>query len=266
MQSLSSKVTKASVPVCGLVALALAGSTAQAGIVVGASDPFITVQATSGSFTGTLTVPLGSVTTLSDPDQDLWYWATTNPVPIFDGPNLVATLVNMTVLAGRNTQPDGEERFGIDIDFGVQAGSSTTTFQLLSPTLTFGPLNNARGLVSAGLVGTDQNTNGISITPMADNGFGFNAMFNASGVFRSYFDHTMSNVASGSVGDAGNMSPEGVFQPMGTVSSMMSMYQFSVSAGDTAGGTTTYSIAPAPSSVAIVGLSGLVIGRRRRRR
>lgn len=265
MKSLSSRVTKVSVPLCGLVVLAFAGSSAQAGIVVNASDPFITVQATSGSFTGTLTVPLSSVTTLSDPDQDLWYWATTNPVPIMDGSNVVATLVNMTVLAGRNTQPDGEQRFGIDIDFGVQAGANTTTFQLISPTLSFDPLNNARGLTSAGLVGTDQNTNGISISPMAANGFGFNAMYNASSVFRSYFDHTMTNVASGSVGDAGNMSPEGVFQPMGTVASMMSFYSFSVSAGDTAGGTTTYSVAPAPASIAIVGLSGLVIGRRRRR-
>lgn len=264
MQLLSSRVARVGAPVCGLAAVVLVGSAAQAS-VISASDPFITVHASSGSFSGTLTVPLGDVTTLSDPDQDLWYWATTNPVPIFDGPNLVATLVNMTVLAGRNTQPDGEQRYGIDIDFGVQAGSSNTTFELLSPTLSFGPLTNARGLVSAGLVGTDQNTNGIAISPMGGNGFAFNAMFNGAAVFRSYFDHVMSNVASGSVGEAGNMNPEGVFQPMGTVSNMMSMYQFNVSAGDTAGGTTTYSVAPAPTSIMIVGLSGVVIGRRRRR-
>jgi hypothetical protein len=211
-----------------------------------------------------VSIPLSAVSTLSDPDQDLWYWASTSPVPIFDGPNLVATLVNMTVLAGRNTQPNGEQRFGIDIDFGVQAGAGNTTFTLTSPTLSFSPLTNASGLVSAGLVGTDQNTNGIAISPAAANGFGFNALFNNANVFRSYFDHTMSNLPSGSVGESGNMVPAGTFQPMGTVVDMTSVYTFSVSAGDTAGGTTTYSVVPVPGSVTIIGLSGLLIGRRRR--
>jgi hypothetical protein len=263
MQFPNTTLGKAAAPIVGLSVILLSSSSAQA-LSVSASDPFITVQASSGAFSGSISVPLASVVTLSDPDMDLWYWASSGPTPIYDGPNLVATLVNMTVLAGRNTQPDGEQRFGIDIDFGVQAGPGTTNFVLTSPTLSFSPLTNARGLVSAGLVGTDQNTNGIMISPSGSNGYGFNALYNGANVFRSYFNQSMSNLPSGSVGDSGNMVPAGVFQPMGTVSNMTSMYSFMVSAGDTAGGTTTYSVAPAPGTLAIIGLSGLLIGRRRR--
>lgn len=249
---------------CAALFTGLALSSSAQAITVTASDPFITVRASAGSFTGTINVPLVDVVTYSDLDADLWFWASTNPVPIFDGPNLVATLVNMTVLAGRNTQPDGEVRFGIDVDFGVQAGPNSTMFELISPTLSFDPILNATGLVSAGIVGTDQNSNGISITPGFAGPFGFKADYNGGNNFRSYLTSTLTNLPSGSVSDSGNMSPEGVFQPIGTVSSMSSSYKFSVSAGDTAGGTTQFSVAPTPGTLAIVGLGGLILGRRRR--
>lgn len=245
-----------------ITGLALSAS-AQA-ITVSASDPFITVHASAGSFTGTITVPLIDVVTYSDPDADLWFWASTNPVPIFDGPNLVATLVNMTVLAGRNTQPDGEVRFGIDVDFGVQAGPNATTFELIAPTLSFDPILNASGLASAGIVGTDQNGNGITITPGFAGPFGFKADYNGGTNFRSYLSSTLSNLPSGSVSDSGNMSPEGVFQPIGTVNSISSSYKFTLSPGDTAGGTTQFSVAPTPGTAAMLGLGGLILGRRRR--
>lgn len=242
----------------------LALSASAQAITVTASDPFITVHASAGSFTGTINVPLMDVVTYSDPEADLWFWASTSPVPIFDGPNLVATLVNMTVLAGRNTQPNGEVRFGIDVDFGVQAGPNTTTFELISPTLSFDPILGATGLASAGIVGTDQNSNGITITPGFAGPFGFKADYNGGNNFRSYLASTLTNLPSGSVSDSGNMSPEGVFQPIGTVSSMSTSYKFSVSPGDTAGGTTQFSVAPTPGTIAILGLGGLILGRRRR--
>ncbi len=266
MESIRNQPGKAATLVAGFIVTTMACGSASA-LTVSASDPFLTVRATSGSFTGTITVPLADVLVFNDVDLDVFYWATTDPVPIFDGTNLVATLVNMTVLAGRNTQPDGEQRFGIDIDFGVQAGANTTMFELISPTLSFTPLTNARALASAGIVGTDQNANGITITPGLASGFGFAADFNGSSNFRSYLNNVLTNVAHGSVGDAGNMVPAGVFQPLpGVVSDMSSMYKFSVSGGDTAGGTTTYSIAPAPGSMTLIGLAGLVLGRRRRGR
>lgn len=259
---MQSRVSMTGVTAALMSGLALSAS-AQA-VTVTASDPFITVHASSGAFNGTITVPLMDVVTYSDPDSDLWFWASTNPVPIFDGPNLVATLVNMTVLAGRNTLSTGEVRYGIDVDFGVVAGPNMTMFELISPTLSFDPILNASGLASAGIVGSDQNSNGITITPGYAGPFGFLANFNGSNNFRSYLPNTLTNAPSGSVSDAGNMSPEGTFQPMGTVSSISSSYKFSVSAGDTAGGTTQFSVAPTPGTLAILGLGGLVLGRRRR--
>jgi MYXO-CTERM domain-containing protein len=264
MQSSSDPIRKAALPSAGVLALLLGATAAQAAITVSASDPFVTIQATSGSFSGTFTVPLGSVTTMSDPAQDVWFWTSAGAVPIFDGANLVAVLSNMTVLAGRNTQPNGEERIGIDVDFGVLAGGGDTTFTISSPTMSFSPVTGASALVSAGLVGTDQNANGITISPTAANGFGFNALFNGANVFRSYFNQTLSNVPSGSVNADGNMVPAGTFLPIGTATSMQSVYSFSVSAGDAAGGTTTYAVVPTPGGFILLGLAGLFGGRRRR--
>lgn len=264
MELIRNQTGRVATLVVGIIATSMSCTSAYA-LTVSASDPFLRVRASSGAFSGTISIPLADVFVLNDVDQDVFYWATLDPVPIFDGPNLVATLVNMTVLAGRNTQPDGEQRFGIDIDFGVQAGANTTMFELISPTLSFTPLSNARALASAGIVGTDQNTNGITITPMLASGYGFEANYNGATNFRSYLGNVLTNVPSGSVGEAGNMVPAGVFQPIGgIVSDMSSTYKFSVTGGDTAGGTTTFSIAPAPGSMTLLGLAGLALGRRRR--
>lgn len=246
---------------------ALAGGLIASGALATttASNPYVVVNASSGAFSGSYSVPLGDVTIINEPDLDIFFWQTPSAVPILDGSNVVATLVSMTVLAGRNTLPSGEVRYGIDIDYQVLAGSNATTFELLSPTLFFDSILNGTALTSATLGGTDQNNNGITITPGLSNGFAYQALFNGSSVFTNYFGSVLANpAASGSVGLAGNPPVAGVFTPIGPVSSMRAKLQFTVSGGDSAAGTSTFSVAPAPGAAALLGLGGLVIGRRRR--
>lgn len=253
------------VVVCAGVAASLA-ATNVAMATISASDPFVTIVATSGSHVGTFTVPLIDADTASDPDVDLWGWTAGNTVSIVDDTNssvVVATLVSFGVIVGRQTQLDGEVRFGVDFDFSVVAGSAATKIEIFSPTLFFGPLADARGLSSAGYNGTDQDLNSISITPGLASGFAYESMYNGSSVFQQYLNTTLSG--SGSVVDQGNPIPPGVFQPIaGPVSSMRARMSFTVSAFDSVAGSSQFSIAPAPGAAALLGLGGLVTVRRRR--
>lgn len=244
--------------------LATAG-IASAAVTV--TDPFITINAQSGAFSGSYSVALIDVAAFNDPDMDVWFWSNPFSVPIMDGPNVVATLVSMTVIAGRQTQPDGSQRFGIDVDYTVLAGGSLTSFELITPTVFFDPIfGGASATTSATRIGTDQNGNGISIDPALGTGFSYETTFNGPNLFKNYFNTTLGNInPGGSVNQDANMTPQGSFEPIpGVVSSMAARFKFDVSAGDAAGGTSTYAITPAPGAAALLGLGGLLAARRRR--
>jgi MYXO-CTERM domain-containing protein len=250
------------IAVAGL--LLASASAANAAITV--SDPFIVINAQSGAFSGSYSVPLSDATPYSDPSSDLWYWSNQFQVPIMDGSHVVATLVSMTVIAGRQVQPDGSQRFGIDVDYTVVAGAGQTRFEMITPTLGFNPINGASATTSATRIGTDQDFNGISINPALLSGFGYEAKYNGGTLFQSYFNTPLSNPsAGGSVNESANMTPAGAFLPLiGPVSSMQARFMFDVSANDSSGGTSTYSITPAPGAAALLGLGGLLAARRRR--
>jgi MYXO-CTERM domain-containing protein len=248
-------------------ACALLATAGIASASVSVSDPYITINAQAGPFSGSYAVPIGDVTVFNDPDSDIWFWSNPFQVPIMDGSHVVATLVSMTVIAGRQTQPDGSERFGIDVDYTVIAGDAQTRFELITPTLSFDPLTGASGTTSATRIGTDQDFNGISINPALPSGFGYETTYNGGNLFKNYFNSILANAnAGGSVNEDANMSPPGAFDPIpGSVSSMQARFMFSVSANDSSGGTSTYSITPAPGACGLLGLGGLLAGRRRRR-
>jgi MYXO-CTERM domain-containing protein len=244
-------------------------SASVASAAVSASDPFLSISAQSGPYSGTYSVALSSPDVYTDvgndPAYDLWFWSAPFQVPIMDGSHVVATLVSMTVLCGRNTQPDGSVRWGIDVDYSVLAGSAATTFQMVSPTLYFDTLNNATATTSSTRIGSDQDFNGILIGPSLPNGYSYEALYNGANMFHTYFNTPLSNVAGGSVNGDGNMSPAGAFVGIGgPVSNMQSIFAFNVSANDSAGGTSTYSITPAPGAIALMGFGALLGARRRR--
>ncbi|HMN40541.1 MAG TPA: hypothetical protein PKE29_06810 [Phycisphaerales bacterium] len=270
-----------SVLVCATGALGLAvAESASAGTWVSASDPFISIRADAGPYQGVFNVPLSAATEFHDPDPlsggDLWGWTAASNTPIMDGAHTVALLVDMNVFAARLpvldslSNPTGQFRWGISMSYNVQAGSDATTFTLCSPELLFGPISNAYGTASATMGGTSQpngssSYDGISINPALPSGLGFAALFNGSPTFRDYFASPLTNVGSGSVGAAGNMTVPGVDEFVADpVSSIQSKYKFTLSAFDTSAGTSDYSITPAPGAAALFGLAGL-IGLRRKR-
>ncbi len=257
-------VSWALVAAAGAVAVAADHSVA----VTTASDPYVVVQASSGAFNGSYSVPLSSITIINEPDMDIFFWQAPSAVPILDGSTVVATLVSMTVLSGRNTLPDGEVRYFIDIDYGVVAGNGgpgalPTTFNLFSPTLMFDTVLNATALTSATFGGSDQTSNGITLTPSGPGGFAYTSLYNGGTTYQSLFNGTLADPnGNSSVGTGGPANP--VWNPIGPASSIQALFSFTVSAGDAAGGTSTFAVAPAPGAGVLLALGGILAGRRRR--
>lgn len=244
------------------------------------SDPFIVVHASNSSFPGgaTISIPLSDPNVQTYDLGDAYYvvWGTTGPATIGG----IATLISLNVTAAVVQQPNGSYRYGIGMDFAVEAGSEKTDFELLSPVLGFNGLF-ASGTTSATLGGTDENDNGLLITPYQGNQFGYCALYNGVGIppggnfpsvaaalgnssfFRDYFFNPIMAGGGLSNGEAGNMDPMNPTLDMGFVHSLQSVFAFSVSAGDQAAGTSDFSV-PVPSSGLLIGLGGLVLTRRRR--
>lgn len=253
--------------IAGIVGASVA-SSASAAVTV--SDPFFTINASAGAFSGSYAIALAdpSIQVFTDPDMDIWFFNISAPVTIASGPNQIAQLVDLTVIAYRNTQPDLSITYGIDMSFRVNAGTlGDTSFTLTSPLLSFDAvMGSMTGSGTRG--GSDQNINGINLSPGLTNGFGLNHSYNGSTTFADYFNTTLTNGPTQSVGDAGNTTPVDTWFPIPVpVSSLQTTFGFTVSNGDTATGTSSFGInyVPTPGSAALTLLSGGFLLTRRRR-
>lgn len=263
----------------GIVGIS-AASSASAAVTV--SDPFFTISASAGAFSGSYSIPLSdpSIQFNGDPDMDFWYYNAPVPVAITSGANQIAQLVSLTVIVYRNTQIEPvsdvdptlvtRTYYGVGMDFHVNAGTlGATTFTLASPVLGFDPILGGEMTGHGTRGGTDLNTNGIRLAPALVSGFGLNHTYNGTTTFANYFDTDLINGPSQSVTESGNLSPIGAFLPtVGAVTSLQTTFGFNVSSGDTATGTSGFAVRiPTPGSAALAAISGgfLLANRRRRR-
>lgn len=159
----------------------------------------------------------------------------------------------------------------VTLDFGVQNTTGfDTTISVSSALLSFATINNAEANISASVGVNDFNFDGsATLTPIA--GKGYTAFYNGaapgSGTeFSSLFAAAINAPAFGSTNLTQDFPGAGVFGPIaGGVSNASSSFAFMLSAGDLANGSSTYTIIPAPASLGLLGLGGLVASRRRRR-
>ncbi len=146
-------------------------------------------------------------------------------------------------------------------DFSVFAATQNAAFQINSAVVSFGaiPAASAQGFASAAIAVNDVQGNGATLTPGA--GGGYNAIINGDTVspFATLFP-------AGSPLSAGNFSQDtGSFLPAGVdVSSISANWSFSLSGLDSAIGTSTFTVIPAPAPAALLALGGLAAARRRR--
>lgn len=253
--------------------LAIAGT---ANATISASDPFIVITATQGSLSGSYVIPLSDpgIFVFNDPAIDLFDWILPGTVNITSGSTVLATVsANTGVAAARAVQPDDSVRWGITGAFNVTAGAADTQFTITFPTLFLNAgVGNASLQASAGLVGTDQPQgsgpnpfDGISTSGNFGAGGAFQAYYN-NNVFREYIVGPQGNPGRGQSFDVnGNMSPPGSFESLpGYVYSIGAEYRFTASAFDQVAGSFDITLVPAPGSIALLGLGGMLAARRRR--
>jgi hypothetical protein len=156
----------------------------------------------------------------------------------------------------------------VQLNFSVAAGTLNTTFTITSPLLSFGAIDPASGRATAGVTVTDTDGNGGSIAPDVQPSLytsRYNGAVPGGTVFADLLGAPVAAAAFDSASASASFPGGGAYAPIaGPVSDMSSRFRFTLTANDEASGTSSYEIIPGPSTLALLGIGGLVAGRRRR--
>lgn len=150
-------------------------------------------------------------------------------------------------------------------DFSVFASTQNASFQINSAAVSFSTIQaaDALGFASAAVTLVDVLNDGAALTPAA--GGGYQALVNGGSVFSSLFPAGSPLSVPSGTGTLDFNADTGAFLPASVdVSSISASWNFSLSGFDSATGTSTFTIIPAPASAAIFGFGGLAAARRRR--
>lgn len=157
----------------------------------------------------------------------------------------------------------------VNLGFLVQAGDVTTEFTIQSALLSFPGINPATGKATVQVGVTDLNGDGATLTGLAPGSSGnrvYRADYNGFVPGGTEFTSLVDGLVAGP-GESVNTSVDDPllgFKPVaGTVTDMSSMLKFSLTAFDTASGTTNYQIVPEPAAFMLLGLGALALFRRR---
>lgn len=223
--------------------LSVVAATADAGIVGNA----FTITATNGAGTDQFTVPASSLSWTGSS----WLFET----PIGWSTNLS----NGVLLTAISTEYVDDPQ--IFFNFGASTGGVATTFSVTSATLTFPSLLNPTGYASSGITLTDNSFDGASVIGNMAGTNSYNAVYNGATSFAlqqpSFGFPTANATNTQNANDLG-------IPVAGLVSSMQASWNFTVSADDSVGVTSTWVLIPAPGSVGLLGMGGLLVARRRR--
>lgn len=161
----------------------------------------------------------------------------------------------------------------VNSNFNVSAGAFNTTFVIDSVILAFPTIGAAEayGRASAQIGVTASvglGAPGVTLTGLQSGGTAYAAYFNAPPSPTGPSGSLFSNLITGgfSAGSTSYTASTGLgYLPLGVdANDISSQFRFSLSAFDRAAGSSTFEVIPAPGTLALLGLGGLVAGRRRR--
>ncbi len=145
------------------------------------------------------------------------------------------------------------------VGFAVTAGAYATSFSFSSPLMTFDPLSNTEAYAEAGIMLTGPA--GRALYGSYTGGKAYKALYNSTPTTFAYLVNTINSPPWSSWESAGPTALPG------TITSMQSKFQFILSAGATASGSSYYeveTVIPEPASMLLLGLGGLALLRKRR--
>ncbi|MBU0639366.1 MAG: hypothetical protein KKB50_10925 [Planctomycetes bacterium] len=218
------------------------------------SPVFFSIQASNDSGTGTYEVLTSDVD--YDAGTQTYSWSGSG-IPIKDGSTQVAFLESALLSMKEDPQ--------IALTFGVTAGTTDTHFVITPALLNFPTLNTPEGVASIGVTLTEVDGDDAALTGTGAGGYAFQTQYNGyvpgGTTFAQFIDLVEEPDAYGSETANGNT---GGFVPIGVPVSNMSMQlDFSLTANDSASGTSVYVITPEPAQLALLVL-GLFCAVRRR--
>lgn len=173
-------------------------------------------------------------------------------MPITDGAGHTLGMLNSASI-----QIDADPQ--VNANFNLTAGALNTTFTVSSTLLAVLP-NTYTGQCSGQINISDGDGDGATMSLVNAGGM-YQAMYNGPTVFANLFPTAL--VAAPFNGNSASASFGPAAIP-GTVNDMSAQYVFSLTANDTATGTSVFTIVPAPASVGLLGVGGLLAMRRRR--
>lgn len=229
--------------VAGMTLGVVAAGSANASIV---GNAFV-VTATNGAGTDGFTVPASSLSWTGTS------WTFQTPIGWSQALSNGVTLTSIS-----STYVDDPQIF---FNFGVSTGGVATTFSVSSATLSFPSLLNPIGYASSGMTLTDNSSDGANIVGNMAGSNSYNTIYNGASSYAleqpSFGFATANATNTQNANDLGNMIP-------GLVSSMQASWNFTMSADDSVGVTSTWVLIPAPGAMGLLGMGGLLLARRRR--
>lgn len=187
---------------------------------------------------------------------DTWVWELAAPLEVRSASGAL-----LATLDGANVVYVADPIIGLN--FAVTSGASATTFTISSALLSFPTINPAEGQASAGMTVTDMDGNGATATGSLAGGKSYGAYYN--GFQTVSFRNLVSSISVGPNGTATGSESYG-FVPLGSVSDMSSVWDFTLSAHDSAAGTSRYEVRPVPEPASLVALALGAASLLRRRR
>jgi len=152
----------------------------------------------------------------------------------------------------------------VSLSFAVTAGVVDTTVVISSPVITFPALVNPDAYATATMTLTDNNSNGATATGQFAGPTSYEATYNGS-VNWAHLVGTLTALPDGSaIGNGRQPSPTGRTAINATVSSIQSEYNFVLTAGDSASGTSRFDVVPEPATLALLGFGAALVAMRRR--
>ena len=169
----------------------------------------------------------------------------------------LATIDHLNFHVGLNNTP------GIALDFGVTAASQDTVFKISSEVLAFETLPHPGAVAYAAASALDNNGDGATLTGLFNGDKAFQTRYN--GIPWTSQISPVTAPAGGGHFLQETRPESGVEIISANVNSMQSEWHFRLSAYDTAGGSTAYTLLPEPSSLLLLGCVFALIAAPRRR-